>query len=149
MASQQTKLESAPASTNKDATAQWAKDNQAARDLAVQPYATRLAEILATIKANQAKKELTTLQAKIEFQALFVQLFLQRRFQHVLIGTRFYRAIFSGGESKLEVGKDTKDLFEKSSGMPPTVGTLDSFAHEDFPDVRGGSPSFRFILSQG
>lgn len=95
-----------------------------ARDLAVQPYATRLAEILATIKANQAKKELTTLQAKIEFQALFVQLFLQRRFQHVLIGTRFYRAIFSGGESKLEVGKDTKDLFEKSSGLPPTVGTL-------------------------
>ena len=96
----------------------------------MQPYTTRLAEILATIKANQAKKELTTLQAKIEFQALFVQLFLQRRFQHVLIGTRFYRAIFRSGESKLEVGKDTKDLFEKSSGMPPTVGTLDSFAHE-------------------
>lgn len=148
VASQQTKLESAPASTNKDATAQWAKDNQSARDLAVQPYASRLAEILATIKANQAKKELTTLQAKIEFQALFVQLFLQRRFQHVLIGTRFYRAIFAEGESKLEVGKDTKDLFEKSSGMPPTVGTLDSFAHEAVRDVRESIQSFGFLLQK-
>ncbi len=148
VATQQTKLESAPASSSKDATAQWAKNNQAAHDLAVQPYATRLAEILATIKANQAKKELTTLQAKIEFQALFVQLFLQRRFQHVLIGTRFYRAIFSGGESKLEVGKDTKDLFEKSSGLPPTVGTLDSFAHEAVRDVRESIQSFGFLLQK-
>lgn len=54
------------------ASSQWSKDQQLARDLAVQPYTTRLGEILATIKANQAKKELTTLQAKIEFQALFV-----------------------------------------------------------------------------
>jgi hypothetical protein len=148
VASQQTKLESAPSSANKDATAQWAKEQQAARDLAMQPYTTRLAEILATIKANQAKKELTTLEAKIEFQALFVQLFLQRRFQHVLIGTRFYRDIFSSGESKLEIGTDTKDLFAKSSGMPPTVGTLDSFAHEAIRDVRESIQSFHFLLQK-
>ncbi len=148
VASQQTKLESAPSSANKDATAQWAKEQQAARDLAMQPYTTRLAEILATIKANQAKKELTTLEAKIEFQALFVQLFLQRRFQHVLIGTRFYRDIFSSGESKLEIGTDTKDLFSKSSGMPPTVGTLDSFAHEAIRDVRESIQSFHFLLQK-
>ncbi|MEO6969898.1 MAG: hypothetical protein ABI217_03265 [Chthoniobacterales bacterium] len=129
VASQQTKLDSVPPK-DANAAAQWAKEQQTSRDLAMQPYTTRLTEIVATIKANQAKKELSLLEAKIEFQALFVQLFLQRRFQHVLVGTRFYRDIFNSGESKLEVGKDTKDLFAKSSGLPPTVGTLDSLAHE-------------------
>ncbi len=148
VAAQQNKLEGAPTSRNKDAAAQWAKEQQLARDMAMQPYTTRLAEILASIKANQAKKELSTLEAKIEFQALFVQLFLQRRFQHVLIGTRFYRAIFSSGESKLEVGKDTKDLFAKSSGLPPTVGTLDALAHEAIRDVNESIQAFRFLLQK-
>ena len=148
VASQQTKLESAPPSKDANAAAQWAKEQQTARDMAMQPYTTRLTEIVATIKANQAKKELSLLEAKIEFQALFVQLFLQRRFQHVLVGTRFYRDIFNSGESKLEVGKDTKDLFAKSSGLPPTVGTLDSLAHEATRDVRESIQSFRFLLQK-
>jgi len=148
VASQQTKLEGVPPSKDANAAAQWAKEQQLARDMAMQPYTTRLAEIVATIKANQAKKELSVLEAKIEFQALFVQLFLQRRFQHVLIGTRFYRDIFSSGESKLEVGKDTKDLFAKSSGLPPTVGTLDSLAHEAIRDVRESIQSFHFLLQK-
>lgn len=148
VAAQQKKLEGAPSSKNSEAAAQWAKEQQLARDLAMQPYTTRLAEILATIKANQAKKEISTLEAKIEFQALFVQLFLQRRFQHVLIGTRFYRHVFSSGESKLEVGKDTKDLFAKSSGLPPTVGTLDALAHEAIRDVNQSIQAFRFLLQK-
>jgi hypothetical protein len=148
LASQRTKLEGAPPPKDKDAAEQWAKEQQAARDFSTLPYTTRLAEIMATIKANQAKKELTILEAKIEFQALFVQLFLQRRFQHVLIGTRFYRAIFSGGEGKLEVGKDTKDLFSKSSGLPPTVGTLDALAQEGIRDVRESIKAFRFLLQK-
>jgi len=148
IASQRTKLEGAPPSKDKEAAEQWAKEQQLARDLSMQPYTSRLAEIMATIKTNQAKKELTILEAKIEFQALFVQLFLQRRFQHVLIGTRFYRAVFNSGESKLEVGKDTKDLFSKSTGMPPTVGTMDALAHEAIRDVRETVQSFRFLLQK-
>ena len=148
LASQRTKLDGAPPPSNKDATAEWAKGQEAARALSVEPYTTRLAEILATIKTNQAKKELTILEAKIEFQALFVQLFLQRRFQHVLIGTRFYRAIFASGESKLEIGKDSKDLFSKSTGMPPTVGTMDALAQEAIRDVRESIQAFRFLLQK-
>jgi hypothetical protein len=148
VASQSTKLDHAPPSNDAEARAQWAKQQELARDLAMQPYTTRLAEILSTIKTNQAKKELSTLQAKIEFQALIVQLFLQRRFQHVLIGTHFYRAIFNAGESKLEVGQDTKDLFAKSTGLPPTVGTLDALANEAVRDVRESIQSFRFLLQK-
>jgi hypothetical protein len=147
LASQSVKLEGAPP-RDKTAADQWAKEQQLARDFQMQPYTTRLAEVMATIKANQAKKELTILEAKIDFQALFVQLFLQRRFQHVLIGTRFYRAVFNSGESKLEVGKDTKDLFSKSTGMPPTVGTMDALAHEVVRDVRESIQAFRFLVQK-
>ncbi len=148
VASQSLKLEGPPSSKDKEATAEWAKERQLARDTAMEPYTTRLAEIIATIKTNQAKKELTLLEAKIEFQALFAQLFLQRRFQHVLIGTRFYRAVFTSGEGKLEVGTDAKDLFSKSTGMPPTVGTLDALAHEAIRDVRESIQSFGFLLQK-
>ncbi len=142
------KLDAAPPAKDKDASSEWAKEQDLKRTMRMQPYTTRLAEILGTIKTNQAKKELSLLQAKIEFQALLVQLFFQRRFQHVLIGTHFYRAVFTNGDTKLEVGKDTKDMFQKSTGMPPTVGTMDALANEAIRDVREGVQAFRFLLQQ-
>lgn len=111
-------------------------------------HTKRIAEIEAQIKANQVKRELSAIQAKVEFQALILQLFLQRRFQHVLMATRFYRSVFTDGDTKLNVGKDTKDLFEKSSGMPPTVGTLDSMANEALRDVRESVQAYDFLLQK-
>ena len=111
-------------------------------------HTKRIAEIELQIKGNQVKRELSEIQIKVEFQALIVQLFMQRRFQHVLMATRFYRAVFSDGDTKLNVGKDTKDLFEKSSGMPPTVGTLDSMANEAIRDVREGVKAYEFLLTK-
>lgn len=146
LAAESAKTEAPP--HNKDAVADWQKEQQLKRDLRMQPYTTRLVEILSTIKSNQAKKELSQLQSKIEFQALLVQLFLQRRFQHVLIGTRFYRAVFTADNTKLEVGKETKDLFAKSTGMPPTVGTMDALANEALRDVREGVQAFEFLLKK-
>jgi ribosomal protein L18 len=64
------------------------------------------------------------------------------------MATRFYRAIFTDGDTKLNVGKDTKDLFEKSAGMPPTVGTLDSMANEAMRDVREGVKAFEYLVSK-
>jgi tetratricopeptide (TPR) repeat protein len=138
----------APSAKDKTASQAWTQDENRKRDMELGQYTTHLAEIMATIKANQAKKELSELDAKIDFQALIVQLFLQRRFQHVLIGTRFYRAIFTDGDTSLKVGKDANDLFANSTGMPPTVGTLDSMANEVIRDVREGVQAFQFLLSQ-
>jgi hypothetical protein len=109
----------------------------------------RIAEIEGQIKANQVKRELNSIQAKVEFQALILQFFLQRRFLHVLMATRFYRAVFDDGDTKLNVGKDTKDLFEKSSGLPPTVATIDSLANEALRDVREGVQAYNFLLEKG
>ena len=66
----------------------------------------------------------------------------------MLIGTRFYRAVFSDGDTRLQVGKDAHDLFENSTGMPPTVGTLDSMANEVIRDDREGVQSFTYLLGQ-
>ena len=141
-------LDNAPGSKDKAAAQAWQNDENQKRDMEMGQYSVRLAEIMATIKANQAKKALSELDSKVEFQALLVQLFLQRRFQHVLIGTRFYRAIFTDGDTGLQLGKDSHDLFENSTGMPPTVGTLDSMADEIIRDVREGVQAFQYLLSQ-
>lgn len=147
IASQSLSLDS-PSSKNKDVSAQWAKDQQMKRDMEMHPYITRLAEILALIKANQAKKELSQIQTKIEFQALIVQFFLQRRYQHVLMATRFYRAVFTDGDTKLRVEKNAKDLFAGTVGMPPTVGTVDALANEAVRDVREGVQAYQFLLEK-
>ncbi len=117
-------------------------------DLRVEPYIRRKVEVLALMEANKIKREATLLQSKIEFQSLLVQHFLQRRFQHVLIGTRFYRAMFSDGDTLLRVEGDAKDLFASTTGMPPTVAVLDSLANEMIRDVREGVDSYNFLLDK-
>jgi hypothetical protein len=134
--------------SNEAARAENAKRAQLQRDMEMQPLLTRLAEVNALMKANQLKREVAELQVKIEFQALLVQLFMQRRFQHVVIGTRFYRSIFADGDSQLRVGDDAKDLFSKTSGLPPTLGTIDSMANEVMRDVREGIAAFNYLLEQ-
>ena len=60
----------------------------------------RILEIETLKKTHQGKSELNMLQARIEYQALLAQLFIQRRFEHVIIGTRFYNLIFQDGRLK-------------------------------------------------
>ncbi len=117
--------------------------------LKLTPYLTRVAETMARIKVNDTKRELSEVAAKVEYQALVVQLFVQRRFQHVLVATRFYRALFTDGDSKLNLGKDSKDLFMRSAGMAPTISTLDSLANEAIRDVREGVRAFDFLIEKG
>lgn len=133
---------------SKEAAEQWAKDQQAKRDAKLLPYAQRLADVNALIKTNQLKKELSELQVKVEFQSLIVQFFLQRRYQHVLMATRFYRVVFGDGDTQLRINNDSKSLFSNFGGLPPTVGTLDSVANEAIRDVREGIDAYQFLLSK-
>jgi hypothetical protein len=124
------------------------QQQQLSRDMQMQPIVTRLAEVNALIRANQLKREVAELQVKIDFQSLIVQHFLQRRFQHAIIGTRFYRTIFADGDSQLRIGEDAKNLFAKTSGLPPNMGTIDSLANEIIGDVREGIQAFKFLLEK-
>lgn len=118
------------------------------RDMELQPIVQRIAEVNALLKKNQLTREVAQLQVKIEFQALILQQFLQRRFQHVVISTQFYRSIFNDGDSQLRVGEDAQSLFSKTSGLPPTLGTVDSMATEVMRDVHEGIDSFNFLLEE-
>ncbi|HEY5778846.1 MAG TPA: hypothetical protein VIT00_08915, partial [Terrimicrobiaceae bacterium] len=87
-----TKLEGGGSSKSKEGGPNpQQQQQQLSRDMQMQPLVTRLAEVNALIRANQLKREVAELQVKIDFQSLIVQHFLQRRFQHAIIGTRFYR----------------------------------------------------------
>ncbi len=145
------KLDGAPSGgkhQNNAASQQWAQNEKLKRDVRMAPYVQRITELNALLKANDLKKQLSAIQMKIEFQALIVQLFLQRRFQHVLMATRFYRAVFTDGDTQLRVGKDAQNMFSNTSGMPPTVGTLDSLANELIRDAREGVEAYTFLLQQ-
>ncbi len=120
-----------------------------ARDMRLAPYTARLAEITALLAANQARRELSEVQSKIEFQTLMLQLFLQRRFQHVLIAARFYQGLFADGDSRLRLEGDAKEFFAQTTGMPPTVAVLESLANEAMRDVREGIDAFLFLLEKG
>ena len=144
-----TKLEGGGSSKSKEGGPNpLQQQQQLSRDMQMQPIVTRLAEVNALIRANQLKREVAELQVKIDFQSLIVQHFLQRRFQHAIIGTRFYRTIFADGDSQLRIGEDAKNLFAKTSGLPPNMGTIDSLANEIMGDVREGIQAFKFLLEK-
>ena len=137
-----------PPANNAAAASEYQKELDARRTLRMEPYVTRMAEIKALLGTNQAKRELSELQTKVEFQSLIVQFFLQRRFQHVLMATQFYRAIFGEGDTTLKVGTDTEKLFSSTTGMPPTVSVLDSLSREAMRDAAEGIEAYKFLLGK-
>ena len=46
------------------------------------------------------------------------------------------------------MGEDAKNLFAKTSGLPPTMGTIDSLANEILRDVHEGVQAFKFLLGK-
>jgi hypothetical protein len=101
------------------------------------------------IKANEAKGELSELTAKVQFQGLLVQLFVQRRFHHLVIGTRFYRAIFDDGNSRLNLPDSSQNPFAKVSSAPPTISTLESLANEAMREVQTNVQAFHRLYELG
>ncbi len=114
-------------------------------------YVQRIAEKEAQRVANMAVIEVSEAQAKVEFQALIVQLFLQRRFEHVIMASRVYTEFFGDGSGKLEFdeGSEVEKTFSQSIGFSPTVTTLDAFSNEAIRDVKQQVESFLFLVEKG
>lgn len=110
----------------------------------------RVDEIEGMKKENMSKGEIQIFQAKVQYQALMMQLFVQRRFEHVLMASRFYNQIFKDGDSKLHIDKksDMSKLFGESLGTSPTVSALDALASEAIRDVDQGVEAFKFLLEK-
>jgi len=122
---------------------------QGSKALILAGYAENLVNNSVKIKANSLKGDLTEVQAKIEFQSILVQLFVQRRFHHVIIGSRFYRALFSDGDSRLSLPESSQNPFNKGTGLPPTISTLESFANEAMREVQTGVQAFHQLIQLG
>lgn len=147
----------------RDKKTQQQKETQQ-QEAAIAPYAQRLVEVNARIAANTAKREISEVQARVEFQALIMQFFMQRRFQHVVMATRFYRHLFNDGNTTLggtsaqaskegkqatnDKNKGMAELYAKEVGMPLTVGVVDSLANEAMRDVREGVAAYKYLLQK-
>lgn len=145
-----------PAPKNPVAAEQWNREQNLKRDMKMQPLLTELGEVNASIAGNRVKKEAVRLQAKIEFQVLIAQLFLQRRFEHVILANRFYRALFGDGDNQLRVADSytgsqsdkNREAFGDLAKLPKTLGQLDALANEALRDVREGVEAFSFLLEK-
>lgn len=98
----------------------------------VSGYIKEIAEIEARKKLNETAAGLSEVTSKIQFQALILQMFLQRRFEHALIACRLYPHMFRDGDSVLQLddNSDLKKAFSAGLGVPPTVSLIDSLASE-------------------
>lgn len=110
----------------------------------------RIAEIELLKKENIVRTEAQTLQTKVQYQVNMVQWFMQRRYEHVLMASRFYSQIWKDGDASLHVdkGSDVSKLFSEALGISPTVSSLDSLANEAIREVDKYIEAFDYLLSR-
>ena len=111
----------------------------------------RLIEIAALIKKTETAGVIDLTQSKIQYQAMIVQLFIQRRFEHVVMATRFYNLIYKDGDAKLRLskGSDTDKFFSEGIGVNPTVAGMDAAANEARRKVQTLISAFANNISNG
>ncbi len=110
----------------------------------------KIAEHKAKQGANVAASEASLLRAKIQYQALLLSMFLERRFDHTVIGARVYRHLFRDGDTTLNMEKDSDayKMFTGISGMPPTVNALDSAAANARRDIDQSMDAISNLIAQ-
>ncbi len=92
-----------PKAAKNDAFGQ--ENQKLARDARVARSKRQLSEVGQTIENNKARMASLELTAKGYLQALIMQFFATRRFEHVIIANRFYRALYTDGDNSIEVFK--------------------------------------------
>ena len=89
------------------------------RKAKLDPSKSNVASLKQTIQRNQAQIASAEVQSKFALQSLILQLFVQRRYQHVIIIDRFYRALFDDGDQSLEGFQQMADKmgYNKAAGQ--------------------------------
>jgi hypothetical protein len=75
------------------------------RDAKLATARRQLADVGQTIENNKLRIAMLEMATKGHLQALIMQYFATRRFEHVIIANRFYRAIYSDGDNSIDVYK--------------------------------------------
>jgi hypothetical protein len=102
------------------------------------------------MKLNETAAGLSEITSKTAFQALIIQMFLQRRFEHAVIACRFYPNIFKDGESILQLDKDSdvQKMLASSFGVPPTISMIDGLSLEAIRSVDESLVSFENLVAR-
>ncbi|BCU77381.1 hypothetical protein [Luteolibacter sp. LG18] len=131
-------------------TTQTEREGTGTKSLEYKDALRRIVEIEALKKKNILQTEAQTLQAKTQYQVNMVQWFAQRRYEHVLMASRFYNQIWKDGDSALRIdkGSDVSKLFTQSVGMNPTVSSLDSLSSDAIREVDKYIEAFNLMLSR-
>jgi hypothetical protein len=110
----------------------------------------RIAEIEALKKANIVRTEAQTIKTKAQYQVNMIQWFVQRRYEHVLMASRFYNQIWKDGDTTLRIdkGSDVAKLFSESVGVSPTVSSLDALSSEVIREVEKYIEAFDMLLER-
>ncbi len=111
--------------------------------------AADLAETRTRILALNTQMAATGVQAKLQFQSQILTFVLQRRFQHALIASAFYRKIFRGSAQQLEVGAREIQQFMPVSDFAPTIDSLEFIAREASHDARQGMRAVDALYEAG
>ena len=90
------------ASVGKNEAQSYNKNQDVEREARMEPTKRELASLGQTIERNKMRIASAESSAKFQLQTLILQLFVQRRYQHVIIANRFYRAIFDDGDQSLQ-----------------------------------------------
>ncbi len=111
----------------------------------------QIAEIESVRKKQTIQGEKQILQTKIQFQATMMQWLMQRRFHHVIIGTRFYNVLWQDGDNALYAQKDStfSKMFARSMGFSPTVTALDSISNEAVRDTKNAIDACKYLIEKG
>lgn len=136
---------------NKEQTQPAQQVGRGAQSLAYAEHVRRISEIEAQKKTRELEQKVKTELSKVQYQALMVQFFVQRRFKHVIMASRFYNQIWKEGDGTLYIDQDSdiNKVFSESLGVSPTVSTLDSLSHEAIRDVDKGVEVFEFLVERG
>ena len=103
------------------------KENQKIeRDARLETASRELSDVGQTIENNKLRIAAMELTAKGHLQALIMQYFATRRFEHVIIANRFYRAIYTDGDNSIEIYKKMVDSLpiNKDAGQAKITGEL-------------------------
>ncbi len=107
-----------------------------------------IAEATGDMTTAKAQQMVTIIQAKLEFQSFILQLFMQRRFQHVVIAANFYRNLFGDGDTKLQVSQKAQDALTGGSGLPATIGVLETLSVAAEGDAKEGAEATIFLMGK-
>jgi hypothetical protein len=110
-----------------------------------------LLETEARLVANRTSQMLTVAAAKLQFQGTIVSLFLQRKFQHAIIASSFYRHIFKGSAQDLDpkFSKTVSEFVPAAGDVPFSIGMIEQLSREALDEVRRGMAAVRSDYADG